>query len=194
MKPAGVLEQPIETERLFLREFVEADWPAILEASRGEAMVFFDEPDFTEERAREWVRGAAQRQSEVPRPNYDFAVELKAEGAVIGYCDLVIRRPIECEMAYSGFRYIPQYWGNGYGTEAELAILDYGFRELGLQRVSMICDVENVGSWRLMEKCGMRREGREVLGQWSSKRSKRFDQFHYAILKDEWDRRIARRR
>ncbi len=92
-------------------------------------------------------------------------------------------------MAYSGFRYIPHYWGNGYGTEAELAILDYGFRELGLQRVSMICDSENIDSWRLMEKCGMGREGHEILGEWSSKRRRRFDQYHYAILKEEWEER-----
>ena len=192
MKTAAILSRPIETERLFLREFVELDWPAMLEASSPEAMAFFDEPAFIEDQAKAWVRGAIERQQSVPRMRYEFAVELKSESRVIGYCDLVIRAPIECEMAYSGFRYIPRYWGNGYGTEAELAILDYGFRELGLRRVSLICDAENTGSWRLMEKCGMRREGHEILGAWSSKRKKRFDQYHYAILKEEWDREATK--
>ena len=182
-----VLSQPIETERLFLREFVKSDWCAMLAASSSEAMWFFDEPAYSEEQAKAWVGGAVERQQGDPRMRYEFAVELKCESRVIGYCDLIIREPIECEMAYSGFRYIQQYWGHGYGTEAELAILKFGFEELGLLRVSMICEPENIGSWRLMEKCGMRREGHEILGVWSSKRKKRVDQYHYAILKEEWE-------
>lgn len=199
MKTALFLSKPIETERLYLREFVASDWPAILAASSQEAMKFFDEPAYTEDQAKAWVKGTVERQQNIPRMRYEFAVELKSESRVIGYCDLVIRDPIECEMAYSGFRYIPQYWGNGYGTEAELALLEFGFQELGLFRVSMICDSENIGSWRLMEKCGMRREGHEILGEWSLKRRKHFDQFHYAILKEEWEERrhmlsVAQRR
>ena len=189
MKTTAILKEPIETERLLLREFVESDWPAMLGASSREAMVYFDEEPFDEDAARVWVQRVIERQRRDPRMRYEFAVELKAEGNAIGYCDLIVRSPLECEMAYSGFRYIPAYWGNGYGTEAQIAILDYGFRELGIQRVSLICDSENVGSWRLMEKCGMRREGHEVLGEWSSKRRKRFDQYHYAILRQEWGTR-----
>ena len=189
MKTTAILSDPIETERLRLREFVESDWPAILAASSPEAMAFLDESPFDEEKARRWVDAAVKRQQDDPRMRYEFAVELKSDSKVIGYCDLVIRAPIECEMAYAGFQYIPQYWGKGYGTEAELAIMDYGFRELGLLRVSMICEPENVGSWRIMEKCGMRREGHEILGDWSSKRRKRVDQYHYAILKEEWEER-----
>jgi RimJ/RimL family protein N-acetyltransferase len=186
MKTSVTLTKPIETERLFLREFVESDWIAMFEASSADAMFFFSEPAYTQEDAKAWVHNAMKQQKNDPRMRYEFAVELKSESKVIGYCDLVIRAPIECEMAYSGFRYIPKYWGNGYGTEAELAILDFGFRDLGLLRVSMICDSENIGSWRIMEKCGMRREGHTIKGEWNSKRKKHFDQYHYAILKSEW--------
>ena len=187
MKSTAILTAPIETKRLSLREFAELDWPAMLAASSAEAMAFYDEAAYGEEQAKAWVRNAIENQQRDPRMRYEFAVELKSESRVIGYCDLVVRAPIECEMAYSGYRYIPHYWGNGYGTEAELAILDFGFRVLGLRRVSLICDAENIGSWRLMEKCGMRREGHELLGKWSVKRKKRFDQYHYAILKEEWE-------
>ena len=172
MKTAAFLSKPIETERLFLREFVESDWEAMLEASSPKSMTFLDEFAFSEDQAKEWVHAAMERQQDDPRMRFEFAVELKSESRVIGYCDLVIRIPIECEMAYSGFRYIPRYWKNGYGTEAELALLHFGFRELGLHRVSMICDSENIGSWRIMEKCGMRREGHDIKGEWSNKRKK----------------------
>jgi len=182
------LDNPIATERLRLREFVPSDWPAMQAASDAKAMAFFDEPPYSEEDAKAWIRRAIDNQYQDPRMRYEFAVELASEPKVIGYCDLVLRYPVECRMAFSGYRYIPKYWGRGYGTEAERAILDFGFRQLGLTRVSMICDPENVASWRLMEKCGLRREGHEHLSEWSTKRNKAIDQYRYAILKEEWEK------
>ncbi len=187
MKTPAILTVPIETKHLCLREFIESDWIAIFEASSTEAMYFFSEPAYNQDDAKAWVRSAVERRHHDPRMRYEFAVELKSESKVIGYCDLVIREPIECRMAYSGFRYIPKYWGFGYGTEAELAIFDYGFRQLNLMRISMICDSENVASWHIMEKCGMRREGYEIRAEWNSKRKKHYDQYRYAILKEEWE-------
>jgi len=108
---------------------------------------------------------------------------------VIGYCDLVLRLPIECRMAYSGFRFLPECWGRGYGTEAEKVLLALAFRELGLERVSCVCEPENVGSWKLMEKCGMRREGHGILDDWSTRRGTRESTYYYAILREEWDGR-----
>lgn len=178
---------PIETRRLRLREFVETDWQAMLKASDAEAMKFFDTAPFTEDDAKVWVRDVIGNQSQGPRMRYAFAVELQENGQVIGYCDLVIRSPIECHMAYSGFRYIPKHWGKGYGTEAEKAILIFGFETLGLHRISSICEPENIASRRIMEKCGMRREGHGILDHWNPKRKKRSDTYYYAILNEEVD-------
>ena len=179
---------PIETERLHLREFVKTDWQAMLKASNAKAMKFFDTAPFTEDDARAWVRDVIGNQSQDPRMRYAFAIELRENGQVIGYCDLVIRGPIECRMAYSGFRYVQKCWGKGYGTEAEKAILAFGFETLGLHRVSSICEPENIASRCIMEKCGMRREGHGILDHWNPKRKKWGDTYYYAILKDEWEK------
>ena len=40
--------------------------------------------------------------------------------------------------------------------EAARAVLRYGLEDLGLERIIAICFPENVGSWRVMEKAGMR--------------------------------------
>ena len=181
-----ILRCPIETKRLRLREFIESDWEAMLQASDDNAMRFFDSSALTEEDAKTCVGSIISSQVQNPRMHYAFAVELKQNGQVIGYCDLVIRSPIECRMAYSGFRYIPKYWGKGYGTEAEKAILAFGFEALGLHRVSCICEYENIASLRIMEKCGMRREGHGILDHWNPKKKKWHDTYYYAILKDEW--------
>lgn len=59
------------------------------------------------------------------------------------------------EIAY---HYKRTAWSKGYGTEAAIACLDRGFGPVGLEHVA-ICVPENVGSWRVMEKAGMRYEG-----------------------------------
>jgi RimJ/RimL family protein N-acetyltransferase len=176
----------LETPRLVLREFEETDWPAVLAFSGPEAMRFFDEEPHNEEAAKEWVAEAIRQRNESPRRRVILAVERREERDVVGYCDLVLRLPLECRMAYSGFRYVPSCWGRGYGTEAERALLAFGFRALGLERVSCICEPENTGSWKLMEKCGMRREGHGILGDWSVKRGRRVSTYSYAVLREEW--------
>ena len=70
--------------------------------------------------------------------------------------------------------------------EAAHALLGYGFATLGLHRVIATCQPENVASWRVMEKLGMRREAhvRQCIprddGTW-------WDEYVYAILKAEWN-------
>ena len=42
----------------------------------------------------------------------------------------------------------PDYWGHGFTTEAARAMVDAGFRALGLHRIWADCDPANVASWR----------------------------------------------
>jgi RimJ/RimL family protein N-acetyltransferase len=81
----------------------------------------------------------------------------------------------------------PAVAGQGLATEAVQAVLRVCFVDLGLRRVTASCFADNVPSWRLMERLGMRREThavRESLhrnGEW-------LDGFGYALLADEWQR------
>ena len=54
-----------------------------------------------------------------------------------------------------GWRLIPEHWGKGYATEAALASLDFGFRQLGLDEIVSYTAVPNVRSRRVMERIGM---------------------------------------
>ena len=60
--------------------------------------------------------------------------------------------------------------------------------EFNLHRILAHCDDENVGSYRVMEKIGMRREGLFIEGRQAHKQSnkKYSDELSYAILKSEW--------
>ena len=88
-----------------------------------------------------------------------WAVDDKATGAFVGQCGI---RPVEegagpeIDLAY---HYTRVCWGKGYGTEAVIAVLAYGLGPVGLDRIMAVALPENTGSWRVMEKAGMRYEG-----------------------------------
>lgn len=107
--------------------------------------------------ARRILEAIAQA-SEEPRRNYEFGVEEREGGLLIGNCRLSpTGRNAEASM---GYVYRRDRWGRGYGTEVVIALLDFGFGQLGLHRISASAHVDNVASWRVMEKAGMRRDGR----------------------------------
>jgi RimJ/RimL family protein N-acetyltransferase len=79
----------------------------------------------------------------------------------------------------------PEHTRQGLATEAVAELMRFGFEELHLRRAFAQCFADNVASWRLMERLGMRREYHAVqeslhrTGEW-------IDGFRYAILADEW--------
>ena len=83
-----------------------------------------------------------------------------------------------------GYCMHPDYWGQGYMTEAAAALLKFGFEEMTWRRITSFCDPDNIGSWRVMEKIGMRREGHEREAKWFKGRW--HDWLRYAILNHEW--------
>ena len=79
----------------------------------------------------------------------------KATDRFIGRCGLLpwaIDGVDEVEVAYTIAR---EYWGQGLGTEAAQAILQYGFEKLNLSRMICLIDPENTASQRVAEKMGM---------------------------------------
>lgn len=57
-----------------------------------------------------------------------------------------------------GWRFRPQFWGDGYATEAAQLALDYGFDTLKLPEIVSFTTVDNQRSRRVMERIGMQRD------------------------------------
>ena len=87
--------------------------------------------------------------------------------------------------ALLGYLVDPAYAGRGIATTVTAALLDRAFGELGLRRVTAGCFADNVASWRVMEKVGMRREQHAVADSWHAEHGW-LDGYTYAILADEW--------
>lgn len=72
----------------------------------------------------------------------------------------------------------------GYGTQAVMLMLNYGFRYLGLERITANTLDLNIGAQKLLEKCGFALEGRERKSVYLN--SEMHDKLNYAILKEEF--------
>ncbi len=174
----------LTTEPLVLREFTEGDWQAVHEyASDSEVVRYMEWGPNTEKETRDFIRRAMASYGEKPRHDYQFAVVLKEEDRLIGACGLHVSNPDHQE-AWIGYCFNRHHWGKGYATQVARRLLTFGFDELRLHRIFATCDPQNKGSVRVLEKVGMRREGRLrehkwVKGIWR-------DSFLYAILDHKW--------
>lgn len=177
---------PIETERLRLRKYESQDLADILEySSEGDSALTrnLDWPV-----SEEGVRGYWEAQREVD-PFTDPAwlalvVELKAEHKAIGHVGIGVIKTGEHRQGTIGWVLARKYQGRGFATEAAAALLTAAFDELGLHRISARTGRDNIRSWCLMERLGMRREAHfteshVIDGEWR-------DEFIYAVLADEW--------
>ena len=80
----------------------------------------------------------------------NFAIVLKTENKLIGGIDIVGYPEGIPEIGYVLNK---SYWGNGYMTEACKALLEY-LRYLGYRQAKIAAMVDNIGSNRVIEKCG----------------------------------------
>ncbi|QZY30597.1 GNAT family N-acetyltransferase [Nocardioides coralli] len=79
----------------------------------------------------------------------------------------------------------PAYAGRGVGTLLAEDALSNAFGRLGLRRVQAGCFADNVASWRVMEKLGMRREQHGIRDSFHAELGW-VDGYTYAILAEEW--------
>jgi RimJ/RimL family protein N-acetyltransferase len=184
--PLQAVDWPVHTARLRLRP-----------AAPGDAGVTWEYRQL--EAVHHWLTRAPATFGEYRAMFGDPArlartLVVELQGAVIG--DLMINiedawaqaevaeqaRGVQAELGWS---FHPDHGGHGYATEAVRELIRLCFTDLDLRRVTANCFADNVASWRLMERLGMRREVytvRESLhrsGAW-------LDGMGYALLADEW--------
>jgi RimJ/RimL family protein N-acetyltransferase len=77
----------------------------------------------------------------------------RASGAAIGDAGMLVM--VDTQEIELGYRLTKPHWGKGLATEVAAAWLRYAFEELGLAEVIAFSHPENVGSVRVMQKCGL---------------------------------------
>lgn len=89
-----------------------------------------------------------------------WACILKQTRTIIGFCGL--KYLPELDAVDVGYRFQPEYWGQGFATEACAASLDFGFDTLRLDEILGFVLPKNVASIRVLEKVGMQRDGEVI--------------------------------
>ena len=156
----------LETKRLILRHLELTDLEALFALySDPEVKRYIPDAPLTLAEAKkelEWFLNGHPKQPELGL----WATIHKETGQFIGRCGLLpweIDGRSEVEVAYLIDK---AHWGQGLGTEAAQAILDYGFENLRLSRLICLIERENSASMRVAEKIGMtlEREGADEHG------------------------------
>lgn len=184
----------LETERLILRDFFKDDWHRVLEYQTDPLYLRYyewTEADRTPEAVQEFVGWFIDNEKEMPRIKFQLAVILKSNNQLIGNCGFRMDK----ENAFEGdigYELDPKHWNHGYATEAAHAMIDFGFSHFGVHRVWSSCVADNLGSTHVLEKLGMRLEGR--LREKEYYKGRWWDTLIYAILETEWNKHKNGRR
>lgn len=148
------MKKIIETERLILRPFTLDDAEASLEMSQDpEVMKFLGGVDTSS------VEEHRKMLKKVPLDDYEkygfgrFAMIHKETGEYMGFTGL--KYIAELDEVDIGYRIKRKFWRQGYSYEAALPSMDFGFNELGLDRIIALANPNNVASVNLMKKLGL---------------------------------------
>lgn len=115
---------------------------------------------------------------------FTFAITRKEDGILLGAITLL--RVVRGHQAELGYWVGQPYWNQGICTEAGAAVMQYGFKIIGLNRIYASHFTRNPASGRVMQKLSMKHEGRmrQHVMKWGKFESLDF----YGILRDEWER------
>ncbi|MEW9109576.1 MAG: GNAT family protein [Cytobacillus gottheilii] len=169
----------IKTSRLLIRHFDLKDWQAVYEyTSDRQVMKYIPEGVFTEKDVKAFINKNTAAEAKY------FPVVLIEKDLLIGH--MVFHQYFGEHTYEIGWVFNPNYYSKGYASEAAKALLDYGFGKMKLHRIIATCQPENIASYRVMEKIGMRREGH--FKKCIPNGSEWWDEYYYAVLAEEWSK------
>ena len=151
----------LETSRLVMRKFTIDDAALVLDLNLDP-----DVTRYTHDPITDLQHAKAVLESSI-LPQYRlynhgrWAVLLKNGLEFIGWCGLKYR--LEQDEVDLGYRFKKAYWGQGFATEAAEACIKYGFEQIGLHRIVGRAEPGNIGSIKVLEKCGMKYIGEELV-------------------------------
>lgn len=114
----------------------------------------------------------------------EFAIEENRGGDYVGGCGLK-NENIYSRSAQLGVMIIPEFQGRGYGKAATELLLDYGFKEMNLNRMELTVHAFNERAIKLYEGLGFVQEG--VLREAVFRDGDYWDTIVMSILRREWE-------
>jgi RimJ/RimL family protein N-acetyltransferase len=180
----------LETERLLLRSFTDADVDNLVELDSDPEVMFFingGRPTPREEIEHDVLPRFLRYHRDGGQFGFWAAIE-KSSGRFLGWFHFRARTDGPPDEPELGYRLRKAAWGKGYATEGSRALIDHGFREQGVRRVTAETMVVNVRSRHVMEKCGLTLV-RTFHQEWPDRiPGDELGDVEYALARADWER------
>ena len=143
----------LETERLYLREMQQSDYPALCKILQDEEVMYAYEGIFSDDEVQGWLDKQIQNYGQ-----YGFglwAVILKQSNEMIGQCGLTMQDYEGNPVLEVGYLFRKAFWHKGYAAEASIACKEYAFDALNVNEVFSIIRDTNIPSQNVAKRNGM---------------------------------------
>ena len=185
----------LETDRLRLRRFTLADVDLLFALDADPAVTRFingGKPTPRDAIQHEIIPGILRYYESTPGFGRWAATE-RASGEFLGWFSF--RRWPEGgpDDAVLGYRLRQTAWGRGYATEGARVVIRKGFEDLGVERIVAHTMAVNIGSRRVMEKCGLSLV-RIFHQEWPDSdpiEGSQHGDVEYALTRADWEREQA---
>lgn len=174
----------LETERLILRRFNFNDinamynnWATDTKVTRYMTHSTYNNKKEVSAKIDKWVEEYKSMSY------YRWAIKLKMNKELIGYISAGNSKE-DIKSINLGYCIGSRWWNHGIVTEAGTAVIKYLFEQIGFNRIVARCAKDNIGSERVMQKLGMKREG--ILRQAGYCNQGITDILCYSILREEF--------
>ena len=167
--------------RINIRKFERMDIPKKVEwinNPENNQFLHYDIP-ISVEKTEKWFDG---HEGETTR----FDAVIEADGIPVGTIGLLSIDRKNSKAEYYIAMGEVSYKGKGVAKEASRLILTYGFEKLGLNRIYLFTEVENVAAQKLFERVGFIREG--IIRQDIVSHGEYVDRIAYGLLREDWNR------
>ncbi len=143
----------LATDRLYLREMTQYDYPALCKILQDEDVMYAYEGAFSDAEVQKWLDRQIRNYAE-----FGFglwAVILKKTNEMVGQCGLTLQPYNDKRLLEVGYLFQKAFWGKGYATEAAIACRGYAFTKLNATEVFSIIRDTNIASQNVAKRNGM---------------------------------------
>lgn len=174
----------LETDRLILRQFCLSDAEAMYDnwANDPEVTKYLTWPTHKDIKiSQEYIKSLLS--SYKSNDNYDWGIELKEIGQVIGSIG-VVHANFEIGSVHIGYCIGRNWWNKGITSEAFARVIRFLMEDVKVNRIECRHDTLNINSGKVMKKCGLQYEG--TLRQSDTNNQGICDAMWYGLLREDY--------
>jgi RimJ/RimL family protein N-acetyltransferase len=148
------MQKIFETNRLFLREFIDSDYNDLCEILQDKDVMYAYEHSFSEDEVKSWYNKLIVGHYK----KYGFglwAVIHKESNEILGQCGLTIQDIDGKEYLEIGYLFKKKHWHKGYAVESASGCKKYAFEKLKKKKVYSIIRENNIASQNVAKRIGM---------------------------------------